>query len=230
MNIARVAALCISFSVLAACGNNDYLPYPRAAMFPSAEQQSLQSASHWQLLAQNEAKLIRSSLGDGGGVIPSTLYLGMAANNAGDFQSAYHNMLEAGLVGEGVEVMLNRENALFTLDYDVQVVQHDNREWLPARPGLITAFMLAGVGIHDSQYWGDRGLILIPVALAGDLWNKFNKDHSASVTEVIISTRVKDSQQIVHSNSRVYYFDEDDIAQYRGQGRVFNVVSSRGDE
>jgi hypothetical protein len=230
MNIARMVALCMTCSVLAACGNNDHLPYPRATMFPSAEQQSLQSASHWQLLAENEAELIRVSLGDGGGVIPSTIYLGKAANNAGDFQSAYHNMLEASLVDQGVAVMLSGENALFTLDYDVQVIEHDSREWLPARPGLITAFFLTGVGINDSQHWGDRGLILIPIGLAGDLWNKFNKDRSASVTEVIISTRVFDSQQIVHSSSHVYYFDEDDIAQYRGQGRVFNVVSARGEE
>lgn len=230
MYIARVLALCLTCSVIAACGNNDYLPYPRAAMFPGAEQQSLQSASHWQLLAQNESELIRASLGDGGGVITPSIYLGSPANNAGDFQSAYHNMLEAGLVDQNVAVMLNRENALFTLDYEVQVIEHDDREWLPARPGLITAFFLTGVGINDSQHWGDRGLILIPIGLAGDLWNKFNKDRSASVTEVIISTRVRDSQQIVHSSSRVYYFDEDDIAQYRGQGRVFNVVSARGDE
>jgi len=230
MNIARVVALCISCSVLAACGNNDYLPYPRAAMFPGTQQQSLNSASHWQLLAQNESELIRASLGDGGGVITPSIYLGKAATNAGDFQSAYHNMLEAGLVDQGVAVMLSRENALFTLDYDVQVIEHDNRAWLPPRPGLITAFFLTGVGINDSQHWGDRGLILIPVGIAGDLWNKFNQDRSASVTEVIISARVLDSQQIVHSNARVYYFDEDDIAQYRGQGRVFNVVSARGDE
>lgn len=230
MNTARVIALSLTCLVLAACINNDYLPYPRAAMFPGAEQQSLRSASHWQLLAENESELIRTSLGDGGGVITPSIYLGEAVNNAGDFQNAYHNMLEAGLVDQGVAVMLSRENALFTLDYDVQVIEHDNREWLPARPGLITAFFLTGVGIHDSQHWGDPGLILIPVGMAGDLWNKFNKNRSASVTEVIISTRVLDSQQIVHSSNRVYYFDEDDIAQYRGQGRVFNVLGARGDE
>lgn len=230
MNAARVVALCMTCLVLAACGNNDYLPYPRATMFPGAQQQSLQSASHWQLLAQNESELIRVSLGDGGGVITPSIYLGKPENNAGDFQTAYHNMLEAGLVDQGVAVMINRENALFSLDYDVQVIEHDNREWLPPRPGMITAFFLTGVGINDSQHWGDRGLILIPVSLAGDLWNKFNEDRSASVTEVIVSTRVLDSQQIVHSSSRVYYFDEDDIAQYRGQGRVFNVVGAQGDQ
>lgn len=230
MKFARLLVLCTACAVLAACGNNNNLPYPRATMFPGAEQLTLQSASHWRLVAENESAQIRASLGDGAGLITPSIYLGPASSNAGDFQSAYHNMLEGGLVDQGVAVMLSRENALFTLDYDVQVIEHDNREWLPPRPGAITAFLLTGVGINDSQHWGDRGLILLPVGLAGDLWSKFNKDRSASVTEVIITTRVLDSQQVVHSNNRVYYFDQDDIAQYRGQGRVFNVVSARGNE
>ena len=68
--------------------------------------------------------------------------------------------------------------------------------------------------------------MLIPIALAGDLWNKFNKDTSAEVTEVIITTRVMDTQQIAHASTRIYYFDPDDIAQYRGAGRTFDVVSA----
>ncbi|MGJ8690677.1 MAG: hypothetical protein ACSHXZ_14270 [Gammaproteobacteria bacterium] len=228
MTLAKMLALFSACSFIAACGTNNHLPHPRATMFPSAQQQSLQSASHWQLLAENESVEIARSLGNGGGVISPSIYLGTASNSAGDFQSAYHNMLLSALVDQDVDVMLSRENALFTLDYDVQVVEHDRRALLPPRPGSFSTFLLAGVGIHDAQYWGDSALILIPAALAGDLWSKFNSDMAASVTEVIITTRVLDSQQIVHSSNHVYYFDQDDIAQYKGKGRVFNVVSDRG--
>jgi hypothetical protein len=93
---------------------------------------------------------------------------------------------------------------------------------------VATAFFAAVAGGIDTQHWGDQGLILIPVALAVDLWNKFRRDTSAPVTEVIITTRVLDSQQIAHSSSRVYYFDPADIGQYRDQGRRFNVISTRG--
>lgn len=228
MTLAKTLALFSACSFLAACGTNNYLPHPRATMFPSTQQQSLQAASHWQLLAQNESVEIARSLGDGGGVIRPSIYLGTAPSTSSDFQSAYHNMILSALIEQNVDVMLGRENALFTLDYDVQVVEHDKRSLLPPRPGTFSTFLLAGVGIHDAQYWGDSALILVPVALAGDLWSKFNSDMAASTTEVIITTRVMDSQQIVHSSNHVYYFDQDDIAQYKGEGRVFNVVNARG--
>jgi hypothetical protein len=122
--------------------------------------------------------------------------------------------------------MLSRESALFTVEYDVQVVEHASRESLPHRPGTFTAFFALAAGLDDSQFWEDQGLVLIPIALAGDLWNKFNKDTSAEVTEVIITTRVMDTQQIAHASTRIYYFDPDDIAHYRGAGRTFDVVSA----
>ncbi|MCB1665906.1 MAG: hypothetical protein KDI28_08975 [Pseudomonadales bacterium] len=226
----RWLAALTACAFLGACADSAYLHHPRATLFPASEQQTMASASHWNLVARNESAQIRESLGDGGGIITPSVYLGTATPGAGDFQTAYHNMLLSALVDEGVAVMLQPENALFTVDYEVQVVEHDSRSWLPPRPGTITAFLLTGVGIHDSQYWGDRGLVLLPVAMAGDLWSRFNKDTHTSVTELIVTTRVQDSQQIVHSSNRVYYFDEADIAQYRGKGRVFQVVDARGNE
>lgn len=227
MSIVKVLVLGATLVAFTACSNN-YLPYPRATMFPNAEQPKLQSANHWNVLARHESELILRNLGDGGGAITPSLYLGDAPGTASDFETAYHNMLMSALVQNGADIMLSRENALFTLDYDVQVIQHHNRKRLPLRPGTATAFFAAIAGANDTQYWGDQGLILIPVAFAADLWNKFRKDTSAEVTEVIITTRVLSSQRVAHSESRVYYFNPEDIGQYRGQGKTFNVVSARG--
>lgn len=226
MKIARGLVLLSLSAALFACGSNNHLPYPRATMFPGAEQQKVQSASHWDVLARHESEQILAALGNGNGTITPSLYLGNPARNAGAFQNAWHNMLVSGLVDQGAAVMLSRESALFTVEYDVQVVEHASRERLPLRPGTITAFFAMAAGIDDSQFWEDQGLVLIPIALAGDLWNKFNKDTSAEVTEVIITTRVMDSQQIAHASTRIYYFDADDIAHYRGTGRTFDVVSA----
>lgn len=227
MNIVKVLALGATLFAITACSNNN-LPYPRATMFPGTEQQKLQSADHWNVLARHESELILRNLGNGGGTVIPSLYLGSPSNSASDFETAYHNMLASALVQNGADVMLNRENALFTLDYDAQVIQHSNRERLPLRPGTVTAFFAAIAGVNDTQYWGDQGLILIPVAVATDLWNKFRKDTSAEVTEVIITTRVLSSQRLAHSETRVYYFNPEDIGQYRGQGRTFNVVTAGG--
>ncbi len=190
MTIAHRLAVCGVCAVLTACANNAFLPHPRAVMFPESEQASLQAASHWQLIARHEAEQIRQALGDGGGIITPSLYLGMPSDTASPFEQAYHHMLLGALVDQQVAVMLTPENALFSLDYTVQVIEHGDRRHMPPRPGTFTAFLLAGVGIHDSQYWGDRGLVLLPVAAAGDLWARFNRTLSAPATELVVSTRV----------------------------------------
>lgn len=227
MKIARGLVLFCLSAALLACGNNQHLPIPRATMFPGAAQQKVQSASHWDVLARHESEQILAALGDGNGTITPSLYLGQPARNAGAFQNAWHNMLISGLVNKGAAVMRSPESALFTVEYEVQVVEHASRERLPLRPGAVTAFFALAAGIDDSQFWEDQGLVLIPIGVAADLWNAFNRDTSAEVTEVIITTRVLDTRQIAHASTRIYYFDPDDIAQYQGAGRTFDVVSTR---
>jgi hypothetical protein len=227
MNISKGAVLCAALSVLAACGSNNNLPYPRATMFPGTEQQKLQSASHWEVLAQYESEQILSGFGEAeAGTRP--LFLNSPSENPAPFERAYHSLLTSALVGAGADVMLSPEDALMNIHYDVQVIEHDSREGLPARPGTYTAFFVAVAGLGDTQYWTHQHLALIPVAMTVDLWNNFRKDTKAEVTEVIITTRVQDSRQITHSDSRVYYFNPEDIAHYRDQGRTFNVVTAGG--
>ncbi len=225
MNARGLVLLCLA-TILTACGNNNHLPYPRATMFPGSEQQKIQSAAHWDVLAQHESEQILAALGTLEGDMPPSLHLGDPARNAGEFQSVWHNMLVTGLVNQGADVMLSREDALFTVEHEIQVVEHSSREKLPPRPGSVTAFLAMAAGVDDTQYWEDQGLVLIPVALAADLWNKFQRDTNAEVTEVIITTRVLDSRRIAHASTRVYYFNPEDIAHYRSQGRTFNVVAA----
>ncbi|MEK7260377.1 MAG: hypothetical protein AAB211_11365 [Pseudomonadota bacterium] len=124
--------------------------------------------------------------------------------------------------------MLSPEDALLTVNYDVQIVEHANREKLPRRPGTYTALVAVAAGLADSSNWGEQGLVLVPIAMATDLWNNFRKDTKAAVTEVIITTRIQDTRQITHSDSRIYYFSPEDIAHYRDQGKTFSVVGAGG--
>lgn len=227
MNISNGVVLCAALTLLTACGSNNNLPYPRATMFPGTEQQKLQSANHWEVLAQYEAEQILSSFG---AAEPGTrpLFLDTPSENPAPFEQAYHSMLTSALVSAGANVMLSPEDALLNIHYDVQVLEHDSRERLPTRPGTYTAFFAAAAGLGDTQYWTHQHVALIPVAVAVDLWNNFRKDTKAEVTEVIITTRVQDSRQITHADSRVYYFNPEDIAHYRDQGRTFNVVTAGG--
>ncbi len=227
MNISKGVVLCAALSVFAACGSNNNLPYPRATMFSGSEQQKMQAANHWEILAQSESAQILSSFG-GAEAGSRPLYLTAPGENASPFETAYHNLLISSLVSSGASVMLSPEDALLTVDYEVQVLEHDNREKLPARPGTYTALVALAAGLADSRHWGDQDLVLIPVAMAADLWNNFRKDTRAEVTEVIITTHVQDARQITHADSHIYYFNPEDIAHYRDQGRTFNVVAAGG--
>lgn len=227
MNISKGVALCAALSVLAACGSNNNLPYPRATMFAGSEQQKIQSASHWDVLARYESEQILDSFGDASAEA-RPLFLNAPDENTSPFATAYHDLLISSLVGSGASVMLSPEDALLTVNYDVQVVEHANRERLPARPGTYTALVAVAAGLADSRHWGDQGLVLVPIAMAADLWNNFRKDTDAAVTEVIITTRIQDTRQITHSDSRIYYFNPDDIAHYRDRGKTFSVVGAGG--
>lgn len=227
MSISKGIALCAALSVLAACGSNNYLPYPRATMFAGSEQQKLQSASHWDVLARYESEQILSSFGDATAEA-RPLFLNSPDENASPFVTAYHDLLISSLVSNGADVMLSPEDALLTVNYDVQVVEHLNRERLPARPGTYTALVAVAAGLAESRKWGDEALVLVPIALAADLWNNFRKDTDAAVTEVIITTRIQDNRQITHSDSRIYYFSPEDMAHYRDQGKTFSVVGAGG--
>lgn len=226
MNISKGVVLCAALSVLAACGSNN-LPYPRATMFAGSEQQKLQSANHWDVLARYETEQILSSFGDAAAEA-RPLYLSAPDENASPFATAYHDLLISSLVGSGADVMLSPEDALLTVNYDVQIVEHANREKLPRRPGTYTALVAVAAGLADSSHWGEQGLVLVPIAMATDLWNNFRKDTKAAVTEVIITTRIQDTRQITHSDSRIYYFSPEDIAHYRDQGKTFSVVGAGG--
>lgn len=223
MNSKRlIAGMCLL--ALTAC-QSGYTPQPRATLFPASEQSYMRSAAHWNILAANEASAISGAVDDS-----NLLSIRPANDSDSPFEQAYRNMLTTHLVSHNVQVALDPATASHHIDYDIQIVRHEDRRALRPRPGAVSAAFAIGVFGANIRNWTDQELALIPVGLGLDILNMLWRDTGESITEVVINSRVHDGNRIIAADSRVYYFSAQDEHNYRGQGRRFQVVSSEQGE
>jgi hypothetical protein len=206
-------------TTLTAC-QSGYTPQPRAVMFPASEQLVLRSATHWDALAANEAAAI-------GQLIPASSLVGVpaASNTHSPFEQAYRNLLTSHLVTNGVQLAINPSNAVYQVDYDIQVIRHTERESLLPRPGAASAAFALGALGYSVGNWNNQGLAAIPLALSMEMLSLFWRDSKGSITEVLINSRVHDGVRLLAADSRVYYFMDEDQHNFTGGGRAFQVVS-----
>lgn len=220
-SIGRLLALAGLVSLSACTGG--YTPQPRATMFQASSQQVLNSAAHWDVLAANEAAMVRN-------VVPATSLLGVPNPDPAHspFEQAYRNMLTSHLVSNGMQVALSPAGAVYQLDYDVQVVRHTDRTSLWPRPGTATAFFAVGTLAANVRHWSDQALAMIPAAIGLEALTLLWQDTEGSITEVIVNSRVHDGVRLLAANSNVYYFRESDQHNFTGGGKAFRVVAGGG--
>ncbi len=196
---------------------NKYLPNPVAQDMATGFEQKLQSAAHWDVIAQNEAAEIASAITSSGSV-----EFGEMSHRSG-FGKAYKKMLTARLLGNGVPVM--DAGAKYILTYEVQVVKHKSRDDLPLPAGIFS--LTTGVAYIIGQAaarWTHPELLIIPFSVAGDLFLANNRDSLSSNTEVLITTELRDKSEIVQSSTHAYYFNEADKNLY-DPGKNFKVTN-----
>lgn len=216
------AAGCLLVLFLAGCAGQ-YTEYPEAKTYPHSTQQKMQAAYHWQVLAANEAKLISSKVPANGSV-----YLAHSSSkyedgptSSGIFNSTYRDLLTSELVNSGVIVSTSEPRATHKLMFNVNTIEHTDRNSLPPKPGASTGVLsfIAALGA-SARNWNEPALALIPLMAASDLRQYWSDDTSESVTEVVITTRVTSSDQVVSSNSSIYYFNSGDFNHYQSKSRM----------
>lgn len=205
---------------LSAC-NNRYQAFPRAVTFAGVEQSVARSAAHWNLMAANEATLIKADY-----QTPPTLFIEPVNTGDSPFEQAYHRLLSAQLVASGADVMLNPGTAALQLNYDIMVVSHDNGRSLRPRPGFFSAAFAIAAIAGNVPNWEDNKLALVPLALGLDVINDLWRDTRATMSEVIVNTTLHDGNRLLRSDARIYYVRDADLANYQSQGKTFGVVGS----
>lgn len=197
-----------------------YQPYPQAQHPARADQEKIQAAEHWNVIAKHESKLIAETLGTGASAAVSP-----KKNNA-PFDRAYKNLLTQHLLNDGVAVSSNPSTAQFTIDYETQVIVHKGRDSMQLPAGTLTA-TAASIWLigHAANNWSEPGLAAIPFILAGDAYLANNRNANTPNTEVLITTNVRYGDRLAESSTRIYYFNPGDISLYttKAGSKTFTV-------
>jgi len=188
---------------------------PIATTYPYSEQQRMQAAHHWNVLARHEATQIlqreRVRFRD--------LHIAEAsqdtphAYSGGEFGRGFRTLLTSELVSRGANLTTQPQPNSAEIHIGVEVVEHRDRDFVRPPVGAFTA--LAGgiaVAAIPLNQWAEPALGLIPAAIAADVtsgsWTHTGEE------EVIITTQILDGEHILYSSSNIYYINRGDRRQY----------------
>lgn len=162
---------------------------PLAQNPPLYAQDKLQSADHWDNVADTVALRIQKSLEDRRDLINKPLYV--QPPNDRPFSLAFFNLLRTRLVSKGMQVVEKKEADCLEVRYEVQTILHeDTAEWAPS---------LAAMGIGVANF------------VTG-------KYASLSEHEIIINTSMVHNNRFVMHLSTICYINDREWPMYMNAG------------
>ncbi|GAA3898555.1 hypothetical protein GCM10022228_06520 [Halomonas cibimaris] len=212
--LAQPLALAALTLPLGGCFYANTAQVPVATTYPYSEQQRMQAAHHWDVLAGHEA----------GGIVTSQrlrlrdLYLRGSAETAnsafgGEFRRGFKDLLASRLVARGASVTTAPTANSVTLTFRVEVIHHRDRGFTRPPVGAYTA-LAGGVAVATLPYnqWSEPALGLIPAAVGADIvsgsWTYTGNE------EVIITVQAVEDERILYSSSNIYYINSGDRRHY----------------
>lgn len=190
---------------------------PEPVDYEFSEQQKMQAAHHWNVLAKDVANrvnneliindhleksvFIRSTCGDED--LPCTPY------ETSTFEEAFRDLLITDLVNLGVPVKQQSDDESVTVHYKVQLVYHRSHRVRTVRPGLMTALTTGIMVLRNMPH----EISTIAAAAAIDVANQNIVNHSRY--EVIITTSMIMGDTYFYRGSDIYYINDKDSFHYR---------------
>ncbi|MBE9399378.1 hypothetical protein IOQ59_19115 [Pontibacterium sp. N1Y112] len=188
--------------------NTSQTPTPTA--YSTSEQQKMQAAHHWDVLAAHEARLITTTLQK------HNVPLHVSGGDADTpFYNGYKNLLTSQLVTNGA-IVRSTGSGSAQVSFDVNVIEHKDRD-SRRKPAGSWTLLATGVVVaaHAVEHWSTPAKLLFPAAIGADIYSgNWIKDTDF---EVIITTTVIDKNQIIHSSSNIYYINGGDAQHYAPQ-------------
>lgn len=210
MSLRIWGVVCLA-ATLSGCFRPDTSQAPMATTWDLTEQQRMQAAHHWDVLARNEARGIIANQR----LHSRPLYI-LSPISATPFARGFHSLLESQLVQQGALVSTQPEGSVI-INYDVQVVTHSERGFIRRPQGTFTA-LAAGVAValQPINHWAEPALALIPGAALFDAFSGNLAD--VGNEEVIITTRASEFDTLLYSSSNIYYINGGDSNHYESRG------------
>ncbi len=211
----RIVTLVAGSMLLAGCVA-PYTEAPVATNFKSENQKKLQSASHWQLIAEDTStQLIRT--------LPSTKQALYVVQNAqqSPFQQAFNQQLISSLIAAGYPVMKHADSG-YTLTVDVKVdpVRFSKN---PKRAPIVGegTTLAGGLWVLRNIYrHGSPGAAMMGGAVSYDILNFLKSEYASGPTpktELVVTASVSDTNRYYANSTSVYYTTDDDWHNYASQ-------------
>lgn len=198
---------CVALLFLSGCATQ-YSSVPSPTNFPTAEQQKLQAASHWNTIAQNVADRMGGKIADA-----SALYVNVNEEQT-DFERAFANQLTTSLVEAGYSVMTSPDRAMI-VELDIQAV-----EFTANRPKYSHSSATAlGAGLFVLYEIAESDPVLATALALGaaDAFGWFHSKFPSGAiprTEIIVNVSISNSDQFVVRSTDVYYVAGTDMSLY----------------
>ncbi len=185
---------------------------PMGAAFKTQEQLKLNSAAHWDILAHHEASLIKKTLKNSSRM---PIFI-KEPDKSFPFAKTYHNLLTSSLAALGATILTQPEFNAATVQYTVDIINHaahyTQNMGLPTPLGrgvFYLATTALGKGVHDVTTTAIEIVKAPAYAIVDQV-----KPNFATLSEVVITTQIVIGNQVLNSDSRVYYVEPGNLGQY----------------
>jgi len=202
---------------------------PQPASYAYSEQQKMQAAHHWDVLANDVAnqinnQLVQSDFIDKSVFVKTTCGTDATPCERGEttqFNEGFRDLLITRLVNFGVPTSSDKKLSDIEVNYKVQVVYHlSQRPTIP--PGLLTILSAAVAVFHHAP--GEIQALALAAGL--DIANSAGPRNGHY--EVIITTSMVNDEKYLFRTSDIYYINDPDFWQYQNSamGKTIQLVST----
>lgn len=208
----RLIILVLPFLLTACLGR-----IPEPVDYRLSQQQKMQAAHHWQVLAADVANRVNNELilND---YLKAAVFIRESCgdednpckpNATSSFEEAFRDLLITNMVNLGVPVLIRGGENAITVNYKVQMVYHRATRIPTMKPGLITAHAAFITVFRNIPH----ELKTIAAAATLDLANQnlVSNGHY----EVIISTSMVKNGNYFYRGSDLYYINDKDSSHYQ---------------
>ena len=204
-----ITGLLMGSAVLSGCTR--YAEAPQPTHFPSQEQQKLQAASHWQLIAEDAATQLIKSLPDG-----APLHVRQGAGQS-PFEQAFTTQLVGILSASGHPVMKTADRpGTLLVEVSANPLRFSQGRQKPRAAGELTT-LAGGLWVLRNLYSNvSPGAAMMGGAVALDAANWFGSRYAAEVpqSELIVTTSVSSDERYYAQTSTAYYTTDADWGLY----------------
>ena len=211
----RPVSVGLASLMLSGCFYANTSQAPVATTYPYTEQQRMQAAHHWNVLARHEATSIlqRERVRNRDLYISEADHGELRAYSGGEFERGFRTLLTSELVSRGANLTTVPTTNSANVTIDVEVVEHRDRDFVRPPVGAFTA-LTAGIAVATIPFnnWSEPALGLIPAGMVADTTSG-SWTHTGN-EEIIVTTQIIDGERILYSSSNIYYINAGDRRQY----------------